>query len=79
LIFFPLAALHFSSAWSHRDDYAPGALEKCALLEKKISAHWLPRLTQVSAFSFAWEDKSRSRSPNPIFVPFGSDRAKAVA
>ena len=66
LIFFPLAALHFPSAWSHRASYAPGALEKCALLEKKISAHWLPRHTQVSRFSFAWEDISRSLSPDPF-------------
>ena len=35
LIFFPVAALRFSRAWSHRYPYAPGARAKRALLQKK--------------------------------------------
>jgi len=40
LIFFSVAALQFLRAWSHTRVYAPGARKNCALLQKKISAHY---------------------------------------
>jgi len=83
LSFFHRPALQFLRAWSHTRMYAPGARKNCALSGEKN-----PALTHQAGYSrfnipphlilISRQRRCRMKS-NPNFVPFGSDRAKAVA